>query len=333
MAGEARLADRPPPMPVAAPSVSVVVPCHNAAPWIEATLTSVLAQGWPGLEVIVVDDGSADDSADRVSRSFPQVRLLRQANAGVAAARNAGLKAATGDWVAFVDADDHWLPGKLGAQMALLAANPQARMACAPWYVWTSDDPHPPAAWLTAAGVADALPRVGLGPSGWIYPELLLSCIVWTSTVVAERRLLLELGGFDERLKVGEDYDLWLRASRRTPIVRADRPLALYRQHPGSLTRRPPAQNYEGVVVRRALRRWGHAGPDGRRADPRAVGLALARTWHSFGYAHLQRGSLHHGLRGAVQALRADWRHLPAWKLAVKCLLWPLWRHARRAAA
>ncbi|MCB0791851.1 MAG: glycosyltransferase family 2 protein, partial [Flavobacteriales bacterium] len=112
------------------PNVSVVVPCHNAAPWIEATLTSVLAQDWPGLEVIVVDDGSVDDSADRVARRFPQVRLLRQANAGVAAARNAGLKAASGDWVAFVDADDHWLPGKLRVQMALLAANPQARMAC-----------------------------------------------------------------------------------------------------------------------------------------------------------------------------------------------------------
>lgn len=314
------------------PSISVVVPAYNAATWIEATLQSVLAQDWPVLEVLVVDDGSTDDTAERVARAFPQVRLLRQRNAGVAAARNAGLHAATGQWVAFIDADDHWLPGKLQAQMALLAAEPGARMACAPWHVWVSDDAHPPEAWRASGPPAD-LPVAGRGPSGWIYPELLLGCNVWTSTVLAERSLLMELKGFDTRLKVGEDYDLWLRASRLTPIVRAARPLALYRQHPGSLTKRAPIENYEGLVVRRALRRWGHAGPDGRQADRQAVGLALARTWHSFGAASLAHDEVGRGLLGAARALRADWRHFPAWKLALKCLLWPLIRHRYRPKA
>lgn len=311
--------------PVLLETISVVLPAFNAGAWIEAALESVLSQDWPALDVVVVDDGSSDGSAELVERRFPQVRLLRQRNSGVAAARNAGVRAARGRWVAFIDADDYWLPEKLRTQMTLLSASPGARLSCTPWFVWTSDEPHPPADWLDVGPPAD-LPASGFGPSGWIYPELLLSCSVWTSTVLAERSLLVELQGFDHDFRVGEDYDLWLRASRITPVLRADRPLALYRQHPGSLTRRAPIENYEGLVVQRALKRWGYAGPDGRKVDLRAVQQSLARTWHDYGAANLAKDRVRSGFKGAWQALRADLRHVPAWKLTVKCIVWPLWR-------
>jgi GT2 family glycosyltransferase len=301
------------------PSISVVVPCHNAAPWIAGTLRSVFSQDWPKLEVLVVDDGSTDDSVALVQRAFPQVVVLRQRKGGVAAARNAGIMAASGQWVAFVDADDVWLPGKLRAQMDLLAANPAAHMACAGWIVWPSSDPEP-AAELLALALQPGEPAAADGPSGWIYPDLLLGCEVWTSTVVMHRDLLQELGGFGLALKIGEDYDLWLRASRVTPILRVKRPMALYRQHPASLTRQPAIMNYEAAVVERAIARWGYASPDGRTARPSDVRKSLARTWRAFATASLAAGRRDDGLRAAHNALQNDWRDLGAWKLTLKAL-------------
>lgn len=307
----------------AAPSISVIVPCYNAERWIEATLRSVLAQAWSGpLEVLVVDDGSRDGSAECVRRLGEPVRLLQQANAGVAAARNHGIREARGDWVAFIDADDIWLPGKLQAQWALLQTEPQAQMSYTAWHVWHCLDPEPDAtllAELAAAGGAE--PARWSGPSGWIYPDLLLDCEVWTSTVLVSRQLLHDLGGFDERLRIGEDYDLWLRASRRTPILRVPRPLALYRMHPASLTKGAPECNYQAAVIERALVAWGYAGPDGRKADPLGVQAALARTWRDFASANLAAGRMALARQACQAALRkepASWRN---WRLAAACVV------------
>lgn len=300
--------------------ISVVVPCYNAQRYIVGTLQSVFNQAGVKLEVIVVDDGSTDDSVSTIRQNFPSVTLIQQPNAGVAAARNAGLSAARGRWVAFIDADDCWLAGKLQTQLKLLAAHPDALLACAPWHVWFSDEPQAPEHWRTGQ-VPDECPVYGRTGEGWLYTELLLGCTVWTSTVVADRMLLSEAGGFDTGLKVGEDYDLWLRLSRLTPFVRADRPLALYRQHPDSLTRRPPTMNHEGRVLAQALKRWGLTGPDGRQASARAVQTSLARTWHDFGAAQTARGAVRMGVLGACRSLRADWRYRPAWKLVAKSLM------------
>lgn len=299
--------------------ISVVIPCFNAARWIASTLRSVFEQDWPAFEVLVVDDGSSDGSVDLIRAQFPAVRVLEQRNAGAAAARNTGIEAARGDWIAFVDADDWWLPSKLRSQMDLLADQPEAQMACSSWQAWNSDDAEPAPELLEQIQRTSA---TGLGnpASGWIYPELLLGCCVWTSTVIARTALLRTLGGFDTNLKVGEDYDLWLRASRLTPIVRVRRPLALYRLHPNSLTKQPPTQNFEAQVVGNALRRWGYVSPDGRRACPVEVARSLARTWHTFGSAQLAAGYRREALQGALKSISLHWLAPAGWKLAVKAL-------------
>lgn len=298
--------------------ISVVIPCHNAAKWIAGTLQSVLAQQPPPREVIVVDDGSSDGSAELVGRQFPTVQVIRQANAGVAAARNRGLAVATSTWVAFIDADDLWLPGKLQAQLQLLQSQAGARMAYTAWHVWPSQAAVPELAWLHGQGGGDA--SRWQGASGWIYTDLLLDCVVWTSTVLARRDLFAEIGQFDETLRIGEDYDLWLRASRVTPILRVPQPLALYRMHPASITRRVPERNWQAMVVERALERWGYASPDGRSARKSDVSGALARCWRDFANAQLSGGN-------AVLARQAGWRavrHSPAdagsWKVLARSL-------------
>lgn len=304
-----------------APTVSVIIPCYNAERYIAATIDSVLAQELEGIEIIVVDDGSSDGSVALVRSRFPEVRLEQQANAGVAAARNKGLALARGAWVAFVDADDIWLPGKLAAQLAQMQALPGCRMSYTAWQVWPSAEPLPDSATLAQlAAVADDSARWS-GASGWIYPQLLLDCVVWTSTVLAERTLFEETGGFDPGLRIGEDYDLWLRASRLTPIVRVARPYALYRIHPASITKSMPTDNYRARVIDRALQQWGLGSPDGSAADGAAVRQMLAKSWSDFGGAHLHGGSLQSARRGGWTALRLDPRHLPGWKVLLKSYL------------
>lgn len=303
-----------------APEVSVVIPCFRAERYVLATVRSVLAQSVP-TEVIVVDDGSPDGSVRVLRDSGLPVRIIEQANQGVAVARNTGVAAARSPWVAFVDADDIWLPHKLALQRRLLQATPGARMGYSGWHVWHDTEPEPPPALLQALEQEAEHPERWQGPSGDIYPELLQDCVVWTSTVIVDRELFAKAGGFDPGLRIGEDYDLWLRLSRLTPIVRSPAPLALYRMHPASITKRVLERNYKGEVVGRALRRWGYRSASGRQADVDAVNQGLARSWADHAGALLMAGSRAPARRAALHSLRSTpWQTL-GWKVLLKSLL------------
>lgn len=200
------------------------------------------------------------------------------------------------------------------------------------WHVWTSAEQNPADDWLRSLVEGPGALLEESGPDGWIYPELLLDCHVWTSTTMARTEFLRELGGFDPALRIGEDYDLWLRASRLTPILRVDKPLALYRMHPANVTKRVPTANYKGEIVERALRRWGYAGPDGRQARRRDVDKGLARSWSDFAGVHLIGGDVDIARRAAWRAVGLDPRMALAWKVLVKSLLKTLQGRRRHAA-
>jgi glycosyltransferase involved in cell wall biosynthesis len=300
------------------PKISVVIPCYNATPYIAATIQSALAQDWPDLELVVVDDGSSDGSAELVQRLFPAVTLIRQSNQGVAAARNNGIAHAQGEWIAFLDADDIWLPGKLHAQWAALQAAPGTRMAYTAWQVWSSTEPAPQSAYLAQINAESGNTARWAGATGWVYPQLLLDCVVWTSTVLAHKSVFAEAGVFDPALRIGEDYDLWLRASRITPILRVPRPLALYRMHPNSITKSVPEKNFRALVVGRAISRWGYSSPDGCVAVQQVVDNALAKSWSDYAGAHLAVGNLTGARQAALLALRKNWRHTAGLKVWVK---------------
>jgi glycosyltransferase involved in cell wall biosynthesis len=284
--------------------VSVVIPCFNAGRYLPTTLKSVLSQEGVDLEVIVVDDGSTDDTADQVLRGFPQVRLLRQANAGVSEARNRGVREARYPWIAFIDADDIWLPGKLAAQSELLADRPDCLMSYTAWHVWISQEPEPDSALMEELAAASADTARWRGPTGDIYTDLLADCHVWTSTVMIRRSLFISLGGFDPKRRVGEDYELWIKASRRTVILKVPSPLALYRHHGGNVTQRVPEANHKAEVVEAAIANWGWISPWGRPADRRAVRRGLARSWADF----------------AGATLKAKGSSLVAWESALRSL-------------
>jgi glycosyltransferase involved in cell wall biosynthesis len=303
------------------PLISVVIPCYNAERWIEATLRSVKAQNWPKLEIIVIDDGSTDRSVELIRARFPCVTVLQQENSGVAAARNLGIKNASGDWIAFIDADDIWLPGKLHAQWLALTRQPNGRMVYAAWHVWPCTTPEPETSLIKDLSQHREDSLQWDGPSGWIYPDLLEDCCVWTSTVLAHRSLFDEIGVFDEKLRIGEDYDLWLRASQVTQILRISKPLALYRIHSDSITKKAPDINYQALVITRAINRWGYDSPDGDRATKAKVDRALARTWRDFAGAHLVAGNFERARHGSFMSIRSDWRQLRGWKLAYRTIM------------
>lgn len=209
------------------PLVSVVIPAYNAAAHIAEALQSLRAQSCREMEVIVVDDGSVDDTHGIVTRGFPEVRCIRQSNGGASSARNRGVQDARGEWIAFLDADDAWHPDKLRAQLALMRRHPGVRLC----RTWGSETPLSEGDTLRSG--ADGLPEHELLPS---LASTLLNPYFTTSTVMVRRDAFLAVGGFDTSLKIAEDIDLYLRLLRDAPEVLLLKAVAVFKRPvPGSL--------------------------------------------------------------------------------------------------
>lgn len=206
--------------------VSVVIPTHNRAHLLARALDSVLAQTLPALEIIVVDDGSTDDTRGLVAERYPQCIYLKQPQTGVSAARNAGIQAASGDWIAFLDSDDAWLPGKLEAQRDCLAAHPGVRLC------------HCEEIWIRQGRRVNPM-RKHAKAGGWIYQRCLPLCVISPSAALLHRNLLEDVGGFDESLPACEDYDLWLRICAQESVAFVEQPqIEKYGGHDDQLSQR-----------------------------------------------------------------------------------------------
>lgn len=304
------------------PLVSVIIPVHNGAQYVHDAIQSALAQDYSPLEVIAVDDGSTDATPQILARFAGRIHCLRQENLGAAAARNAAIRVARGEYLAFLDADDVWFPDKLRRQVAYLQSHPEVRLLFSRWRLWSGERAHePPPPGEAQPGGGE---RVNPEHCGWIYNELLLDCVVHTTTVVMRRELVEKIGLFDEGLRRGQDYDYWLRASRVTPFHQLDAALSAYRLHATNSTWRPLATNFPCLVLERALRLWGRTGPDGRVTGAAAMRKRLAREWFSFGYRHLQAGSYAFAAHAFGRSI-ASWPLRPrAWLLMLASVLTPL---------
>lgn len=282
--------------------VTVVIPAYNCAGTVAETLDSVLAQNHAATEVVVVNDGSRDDTLQVLRRFGDRIRVIDQPNAGPPAARNAGLRAARGEYIAFLDADDVWVQGKLEAQARHLDANPDVGTVFTDWHVW---NPEPDGSFrrrpeIEARPVDD---RIDPALSGWLYTRLLFSSELLTTTVMMRASLVQRIGDFEPRLWNGDDYDYWLRASREAKITKLASIGALYRILPDSVSRRPRDINYEHEVVKGALDRWGRRGPDGSEADAAAVHQHLDELQIAHAHGHLLRGNAELALRTYRQML------------------------------
>jgi glycosyltransferase involved in cell wall biosynthesis len=276
--------------PVSDPRVSVVIPAHNAAATIRRALGSVLRQTYSHFEVCVVDDGSSDDTAARAEGVDPRVRVLRQPNQGVSAARNAGIATTTGPLMAFLDADDEWLPEKIERQVALLGRRPEVALV------------HTRALRIDAHGR-----EAGLAPRRWLpdtYPALYRANHIVTSTVMARRRALEEAGGFDPALRITQDYDLWLRIAARAEVAGIDTPLARYHSHPSGLSAdvRRRYEEHLPILERAPLR------PD-LGVDEVARERAKAHYQYRLGRLAVRERRWYDARRLFADVLRRPWRY------------------------
>lgn len=271
------------------PLVSVIVPTFNCTRFVGEAISSVLSQDYSNIELIVVDDGSTDDTVECVQQYATRLQVLRLDNAGPAAARNRGATAARGEFLAFLDCDDVWLPGKLTAQVQHLLRNPGVGLVHGFETDWCPDKTG---AYPSPSNYVTNHDSVKLieSDSGWVYPELLSSFWLCTSTVMLRRELFERVGGFDETYRIGEDYDLWLRLSRIAPFHKLDMQCTLYRKHGSNVTSRPPEQNYAYRALSSAIARFGLHGPDGREADHEMVERYLTKLCLGYAYLHFWQG-------------------------------------------
>lgn len=268
--------------------VSVVIPAYNCALYLRETLESMLAQeGVPDMEVIVVNDGSTDCTPDIARRMGGVVRVIDQANAGVSSARNCGLRAARGDFIALVDHDDYWFPRKLAGQLEAFAAHPDVDVVFSDFRRWHANASN--GTFLAPAAFAQAALPQGTDPrySGWIYHQLLLDSWVLTSTALARAKVFRTTGGFDEALPFSEDWDFWLRVSRAHRFLKLREVTTLYRQHATQGSRLTREVDYRTRLLERARRQWGLCSVDGRCLEPQQFRRQLAVYSASFGLGHL----------------------------------------------
>jgi glycosyltransferase involved in cell wall biosynthesis len=230
-------------------SVSVIIPTYNCAAFLAEAIRSVLAQTHRAAEIIVVDDGSADDTATVVAGLGAVITYLRQENAGAAAARNAGLARATGDYIAFLDADDYWAPDKLATQLKVMDLCPEVDLVCADFWLAGDDSRQSHIKqkyrlfsayrldWPAIFSLRLRLP--GTSIDGWMGPAfgpLFLGNFINTSSVLLRRRACDRVGRFSEALRTQEDYDYWLRVARQAECAFVDQPLLAFRRRRHQLT-------------------------------------------------------------------------------------------------
>lgn len=273
-------------------TVSVIIPTYNRAELIGQAIDSVLAQTVPAHEIIVADDGSTDDTAAVVGAYGDRVRYLALLHRGQpAATRNAGIRAATGSLLTFLDSDDLFLPDKLARQIAALAQTPEAGVVYSNGHYFRTTPAEP------VGRVLDGLPT----PSGWVFGELLTGNFLAPPVVLVRRRALDVAGPFDESpaCVAVEDFDLWLRLAARTPFVYAPGDVAAIRRHAGGISRNT-ARLRRGVLS--VLAACDHRFPElmQRHAAARHEAYAL-----SHGAVAAAEAQTHHWRAAATHSLAA----------------------------
>ena len=206
--------------------ISVIVPTYNRVHQLPRALDSILCQSCSPKEIIVVDDGSTDETSALMTSEYPEIVFIQQQNTGVSSARNVGIKRASGDWIAFLDSDDEWLPEKLEIQMKALYENPGEKI-CHTNEIWIRNGKR----------VNPKKKHEKFG--GWIFQKCLPLCCISPSSVIIHKSIFKEIGLFDYSLPVCEDYDLWLRITARNPVLYIEEPFLIkYGGHEDQLSKK-----------------------------------------------------------------------------------------------
>jgi len=296
---------------VSDPTVSIVIPVYNGRRYLAEAIDSVLAQTYPHVEVVVVNDGSTDNSAEIIASYGNRIVVVEQENQGVGAARNAGMQRATGQFIALLDQDDWWRPEKLEKQVAQMIADDRLVLL------------HTGAAHYDDATAGyrepldpEATPERLTGPC---YDRLLLDNQIYNSSVMVRASALAQVGLCDPEIRGNtvQDYDLWLRLARAGHFGFLDEELIVFRVHgdQGTWDRRQMLTE-EARMLERAI------GPDKRAVAP-AMRTRMASLYNALATAHIDAGDRRLARRNFARSLRWQFSRRAAvlWNI---CLLLPI---------
>lgn len=288
------------------PLVSVVIATYNMAQYLPVAVESVLSQTYQNIEVIVVDDGSTDSTAEVMARfaENPLIRFVRQANSGQASAKNRGAKNAKGSLIAFLDADDEWVREKLTLQLSAFSHTKKTGVVYSRVSYIDGDGKD--------CGIADnELFR------GKVTAPLLIRNFIGFGGAIVRKECFDRLGGFKESLKMGIDYDLWLRASIEWDFDYIDLPLLRYRIWPGQMSKNCKGRYINGINI---MKDFLASYPGSvEKAD---IDLAWAHTYVGYGDCLRSMGEgIPAAMRMYVRALAEKPTYTGGWRSIAKCLL------------
>jgi len=298
-----------------APKISVIIPAYNSERHVRTALESVRQQSYRDYEVIVIDDGSTDDTKPVVLGFDPSIRYLYQSNQGAAAARNTGIGAARGELICFLDADDSWSPDKLHTQLAFMEQHPEVGLVFADEDEFDEDGVQC-ASLLSKSRYVSHLASEGVIDGA--FPKLLQENFIPTSMVMVRRRCFETAGLFDVTLKASEDRDMWSRIAAYFPIACIPELLGRKCAVAFSLSR-----DLEATLQGR-IRHWSKA----RRLFPhlapvRAINALLARTYVELGFVLLRKNKTREAREAGLKSFSVS-RDPYEWFLATSLVIFSL---------
>ena len=277
--------------------VSVVIPTFNRRDYITIALDSVLAQNYKDYEIVVIDDGSRDDTKEVLRPYQDAISYFYQENRGISGARNRGIRESRGDYIALLDSDDYWLPEKLKRQVDRIRKEPECGMVATRCSSIAPD------------GTFRKKNRPG--KSGWILNDIFKANFIRTSSALITRKCFDTVGLFDESLPEGEEYDLWLRIAKQYPIAFINEPLTVYTDNPHGVS----TDSLAGRLIRLKVLEKEYLKES---IPPQLYKKRMSRNYHYVGRHYLKRGKKSEGMQYLRQALSLN-------PLNIKNLFYYLW--------
>ena len=302
------------------PLVSVIIPAYNSGQYVSEAIESVFSQTYKGYEILVVDDGSTDDTRVRIEPYLERIRFFSQQNAGPSVARNCGILNARGLYIAFLDADDLWLPTKLAKQVAYLEENSNSILVYTDYNRTTNP----------GSSQESRLSAYEHKATGRVFYQLLRENFIHTSSVLLRREAIAEVGMFESSLRGAEDLDLWLRLSGIGNFGMIDEGLMYCRRHSANVTGTLKFIRYKVRALQWLLARWAS---DSRAA--RQIRLNLGETYWDLAYKEWKHNNYKESRRAYWQnAIHGPHRLGSVIRTLVCCLPRPVlaWLHRLRRA-
>lgn len=281
------------------PKVSVIIPTYNCARYLGQAIESVMNQTYRDVEIIVVDDGSTDETSQIMDKYGANVHYIRQDNRGMSAARNRAIDSSSGELIALLDADDWWEPTKLEEQVSTLAQDPDVCLVYSDLKVVHDDGSITPS-FLSSRPMA---------ASGYIFDQLLENCFILPSTVLLWRTCLDQVGMFDETMRSHEDIDLWLRMCQRWKVALIPKSLTYRRQGSTNVSANANLRAEYGLkLCLKAL-----SLPNINEKQRRIIIRQLGKAYFSQGYLYFTQGNMKECRDSLAKSLRCGIWNSSAW--------------------